>query len=556
MGENLLNDGSTKYNDTSSACGGELSDNTSECPTSQWSRIKHWVSNKLLALVERFDRPASAMQIFLALLPVLFVIVLPWVWSDNEENYFILAHRWVDPSAFSKFHAVFDHSNARFFFEYLLGSLIVHVGYESAHVIARLIMSVVFAVGFAVLFASLSLSPLRALTVLGIFCLAGQGFFGGEFIFYDVEAKTFAYAAAFAAFGLVLRGRLLPAVLLMVASTYFHFLVGGFWSLALIALALFRKQSLRSVMRVSLVYLLLTLPLVVVLGYDQLGGVKPQSGMSADEIYAKTNLFHIAPFSDLHMFSRDWATGIVAVLALIVAFAVVAGGDSGSALASLILVLLCYLILALLIAFFDRNTFLFSKLYLFRPSSLILLLVITYMLEVGMGRHPGSDLMVRRLAAVVLIAIFLWVEVRNETARYRGTSRWAPDLVQMVPIIESETSSDEIALIEPLSSPTNPGLTPEVPDVKLVRQLTRPTLVSWKFVPTYPADVLEWNDRMKFRETLFRDGCHGELKYPVKLLIVFTQAALERVSSCGPVIWSGKNSNIVRVDSRSAPRRD
>jgi hypothetical protein len=209
-----------------------------------------------------------------------------------------------------------------------------------------------------------------------------------------------------------------------------------------------------------------------------------------------------------------------------------------------------------LIAFFDRNTFLFSKLYLFRPSSLILLLVITYMLEVGMGRHPGSDLMVRRLAAVVLIAIFLWVEVRNETARYRGTSRWAPDLVQMVPIIESETSSDEIALIEPLSSPTNPGLTPEVPDVKLVRQLTRPTLVSWKFVPTYPADVLEWNDRMKFRETLFRDGCHGELKYPVKLLIVFTQAALERVSSCGPVIWSGKNSNIVRVDSRSAPRRD
>jgi hypothetical protein len=507
------------------------------------------VSNRVVTLVELSDRPGHALRMFYILLTALLIMLFPASWSVNEEGKFLLAHRRVEPSSFSSFHAAFDASNARIVIEYVLGTMVVYMGYSGAHVLTRLLIAVLFAVGLSVFFSSLSLSPLRALTVLGLFWLLDQQLFGGEWIFGGVESKTFAYAGVLAAFGLALRGKLFPAVILMVLASYFHFLVGGFWFLALLLFAIIRKQRMRRVLRALLFYSLLTLPLFGLIASDQLSSKEPKSAFNADEIYAKHNSFHIAPFSNARgYFWTKWTPGIIATTALIFVFIVLAYRDEEPSIARFILALLCYLVLALLITFLDRNTFFFSKLYLFRPSSVILLFVISYMVGAGMGQRPSADLMLRRLAAGVLITTFSWVVVRTQITNYQK-SRVHVDFQQLLPIIERETTFDEIVLIEPLGMWT-------APDITLPRRLTRPTLVSWKFIPTNPADLARWHDRMTFRETLFAEGCSDKLQYPVRLLLVFISTTLDRVSNCGPVIWSEKPFHIVRVNRRWMPRRE
>jgi hypothetical protein len=500
------------------------------------------VANKVLTLVELSDRPYSDVRMFFILLPALLVILFPAAWNGNEENYFLLAYRRVEPSAFSAFHAAFDASRARFAFEYFVGTAVIYLGYPGAHVIARLLLAVLFAAGLTVFFSSFALSLLRALTALGIFWLVGQQLFGGEWIFGGVESKTFAYAGVLAALGLALRGKLFSAAILMVLATYFHFLVGGFWFLALLLYAIIRKHSTRHVLQASLVYSLLALPLFGLIASEQLSSTEPQSAVHADEIYAKRNAHHVAPFINARLFLENWSSGIIATGVLVFVFTILAYHAEEATIERFILALLCYLVLALLASFLDRNTFFISKLYLFRPSSMILLFVISYMTGLGMGQRPGADLMLRRLAACALLAIFMWVVVRTHVRDY-WNSQVHPDIEQLVPIIERETTFDEIVLIEPLGMWTSL-------DVTLPRRLTRPTLVSWKFVPTHPSDLAQWNERVRFRETLFAKGCSENLKYPVKLLIVFDSATLNRVSDCGPIIWSGKNSHIVRVNRR------
>lgn len=506
------------------------------------------VSDKAVSLVELSDRPCSQLRMFYILLPALIAILFPVSWNGNEENYFLLAHRRVEPSAFSSFHAAFDASRARFVFEYLMGTIVMHVGYPGAHVIARLLMSVLFAVGLTVFFSSFALSPLRALSVMGMFWLVGQQLLGGEWIFGGVESKTFAYAAVLAGLGLAFRGKLSSAVILMVLATYFHFLVGGFWFVALLLFAIISKQGVRRVLRALLFYSLFTLPLFGLIVSDQLSSTEPKSTVHADETYAERAAHHVAPFLTVRMFWENWTTGIIATGALTFVFTVLAYRAENASVARLILALLCYLVLALIIAFLDRNTFLLSKLYLFRPSSMILLFVILYMIEAGMGQRSSADLMLRRLSAFVLISIFLWTVVRTQITGY-WNSQLHPDVEQMLPIIERETTFDEIVLIEPLEMLS-------APDVTMPRQLPRPTLVARKFVPTHPADLIRWNERMTFRETVFAKGCSDNLKYPVRLLIVFVSATLGRVSNCGPLIWSGKKYHIVRVNRRWTPKRD
>ena len=164
-------------------------------------------------------------------------------WGGNEIHYFDLGLRSVRPEQFGPNHAAFDHSVARFASFAILGGAIVLFGYDIALIILRLVAIAAYAIAFTYLAQSLRLSRAETLIALLLFVLVGQCYFAAEWMFAGVEGKVFAYAAVFASIGLAWRDKDLAAVAFAGLATYLHFLVGGFWAVAVIGLIGLKSAS-------------------------------------------------------------------------------------------------------------------------------------------------------------------------------------------------------------------------------------------------------------------------------------------------------------------------
>lgn len=494
----------------------------------------------LESLLDRLDRESKVSGILVALLPMLFMLLLPISWHEGEETYFLLAHRRVAPEAFSTFHAAFDHSNARILFEYLIGTLINEFGYETALSIARISLAVLYAISLSILFSALGLSVLRAVAVIALFCIAGEGILGGEWLFLGVESKTVAYPAVITALGFGFRGRWWPATIFVVIATYLHFLVGGFWGIGLAVLAFLQTRSFSTTLRVLSIFLLCISPLLVIVVFEQLVQHTQISSLTPNQIYAMRLPHHIAPFSSKEQL-WEWSDGIVSTAMMTVAFLVLAKREEKQVLPSFIFFLLLYLCGAVAISFLDRHTLLFGKFYLFRPSSIILLLVLSTIFSVRLKERLDNTNITLRLVLGFVIAAFLWTHVKIDVAKY-VSNQTLPDIASLVDAVERESKPGEIVLIES-------KLETEFPYVGLPRRIPRPTLVSWKFIPTNPQDLLRWYDLLEFRKALFKDGCKKSLDYPVRLLLVFRRDTLNSVKNCGKVVWQGESGYLIRLDN-------
>ena len=208
------------------------------------------------ASLGRIARCANLAGIIVLVLVLTLLIPPHGILSDNEENYFALAERFVDGSAWPGTTAVFDASRHRMLSDVTLGYLVSTVGFVPAQVLTRLLAIVGYTLTLPALFRVLGLSALDAALAVMAMALVGQDIIGGEWLFDGYEAKVTAYVLVLAAITLVLaREQLIVAALVFAASTYFHFLVGGFWFLAAMALRLLeRPRDLRRVALATALY--------------------------------------------------------------------------------------------------------------------------------------------------------------------------------------------------------------------------------------------------------------------------------------------------------------
>jgi len=209
--------------------------------------------------------------------------------SDNEENYFQLAQRTVAPEKFGEYHAVFDASRARIVAEYLLGTLVDHVGYDTAFVIARIGMALLYGLTISLALRGAGLGILNSMLAVVAFRMVGECIFGGEWLFLGVEGKTFAYAFVFLGFYFAQKSRLGLAVLCAAVAGYLHFLVGIFWGGVIILLAGFADRNVKTSIKYGAAFALLMLPLVGIIASEQLGHSGPlvaADGLSVDYIYS------------------------------------------------------------------------------------------------------------------------------------------------------------------------------------------------------------------------------------------------------------------------------
>jgi hypothetical protein len=215
------------------------------------------------------DRELGLAALALALLPAFLLMAPPSLWDPNEEDYLALAFRKVAPAAFSPYSAVFDQANARFLSNLVLGIPVAWLGYEPAHLLLRVVGAVLYALAFAALLRALRLGLLDGLAALALFGLLGPDLMGGEWLFFDAEPKTFAYAFVFLAIAAAVRDRWCGAAGCLALATYFHFLVGGFWAAWTCVLHLALHRRWRTSAALAGLYAAAVTPLLVVAVLDQ-----------------------------------------------------------------------------------------------------------------------------------------------------------------------------------------------------------------------------------------------------------------------------------------------
>ena len=490
----------------------------------------------------------------LAVAVVLTLQIAPFRgWGGNEVHYFDLGLRSVRPEQFGPNHAAFDHSVARFASFAILGGAVVFFGYDLALIVLRCVAIVAYAIAFSYLARCLKLSRAETLIALMLFILVGQCYFAIEWLFAGVEGKVFAYAAVFASIGLAWRDKALAAVALATLATYLHFLVGGFWAVAVIWLIGLKSGNVRRMGGALLAYTLLCVPILAILVYEWF--FAPMADISdldltITQIYsAFRNPHHVAPFSGQ---LSAWLPGISWMAAATCLMTVLAWEESSErrVLARWLLVMYAYLILAFVLSYFDRHTYLLGPLILFRPNSLILLLTImlgTLWLRQSLKGNAARTLAIITLAVVIGFAVPRVASFADTlvSPQLPLTRTLTPNEGELVAWLRDNTPPDATVVIEPTAQTDW-----TVPWVAFERLINRPTLVSFKFVPTHKADIARWYRLVRWRQAVFEGDCGRISEYPAEYLLSLSVNTLTRVAACGDIVWTNGTYGVVRVATR------
>jgi hypothetical protein len=139
-----------------------------------------------------------------------------------------------------------------------MGIFVKLFGFDNAWVILRFVGLIGLSLSFVFLASILEISLVPSVLALLVFEKLGQTYFSGEWLFNGIEPKVFSYI--FVLFGLTytIKNKLSVAVIFLSLATYFHFLVGGFWGLAILIYIYIVHGLSRNVIR-NFVFLLFLL---------------------------------------------------------------------------------------------------------------------------------------------------------------------------------------------------------------------------------------------------------------------------------------------------------
>ena len=468
-----------------------------------------------------------------ALAAVLLSLIPPdGILSANEEDYFALAARFVSGSVWPETTAVFDSSRHRMLSDATLGGAISLIGYAPAQVLTRLFAVVGYTLVLPRLFGAFALSAVDAALVVMTMSLVGQDIVGGEWLFGDYEAKVAAYILVLSALHFVLtKERLTTAALLSVLATYFHFLVGGFWFVAAMALRLLDRRDLRHVATTAFLYTLLVAPLLVIIIRSRLADDSAALATdvpSPDVIYSIIREpHHQSPFLSWSYFRDHWLPGYLMAVPMLLSCIWVARNAPSHRLRVTgwwLAGLLTYLFLVLGPKFLDRSTGILGKFYLFRPSSLIefLWLMLALAFAVNIAGHRAWLVHVALLATIG--PAFCYVQ-GGRLMREVATPPFAGEKTLIVNAVQRLASAGDVVLIDPDA---------EADWLDFERRTGRPTWVAWKFAPTNDAELITWYRRIEARAAAFSQGCGPDLGLARQTFLQVTAATASRLSSsCG-----------------------
>lgn len=474
-----------------------------------------------------------------AVLVLALLLLIPphGILSENEENYFALAERFVAGRAWSPESAVFDSSPHRALSDATLGKLVSTLGYAPTQVMTRLLVVAGYALALTALFRVFALSALDAALVVMAMALFGQSMFGGEWLFANYEAKVIAYILVLAGLRLVLVAEgLTGATLLFAAATCFHILVGGFWFVAAMALRLLgTPRKLRRVAGATALFLLLVAPLAGVIAWSRLAyrsAALVSDLPAADVIYSNIREpFHQSPFLSLGYFVYVWLPGYVMAGGMLAASLWAAWRGSTRRLriaATWLAGLLVFLFLVLGPKYLDRDSGVLGKFYLFRPASLILLLWLMVTLALTFAVLGRRGRLLRGALLILIAPAFMLNQGSEVVGEMRSHALIEGRKQELAAAVLRLARPQDIVLIDP---ELEMGL------LDFERRTRRATWVNWKFAPTNDAEIFLWYRRMLWQQSIFKQGCGGDSRGPAIAFLLTTPAKVSWLAaSCGPEV--------------------
>ena len=478
-------------------------------------------------------------QVFLTCL-IALPVMYPLAWTGNELNYFALAKHHLDPGPFTELYAVNSHQLSKIATDIVMGLADRYLGLDAAWFFSRFALMIGLAVAYVKMTRALRIEVLTACCALIFFLVVGhQTYFAGEWIFGGSEGKVFAYILVILAVGLVIQGRLLPAVVLLAIATYFHFLVGGFWAGALFVYLYLNGHNRKQLVLGILGFAVLVLPMVGLLIYENKILPPPDvSGLefNIDQIYSDIrNPHHVAPFKEGHF---RWTGGFVFFL-LFSGLLYLAKRRQvfwNSNFVLWVVGLHLYLVVALVIAWFDRHTQLLGKFYLFRPASFIYLLCLLVLFD-AVTKHW---LVVSQKRVKIVTMLFLVVAVGALAIKVPRMLQSSPDSLirslgaeekELVQWIRANTPEGTVILIpESSGKPLN--------SMNFEQLIDRPTLVSWKFVPTTRYEIALWYKRILLKREIYEGKCDSIKQLNVSHVLAVNQLQADKLSQCGEPLYS------------------
>jgi hypothetical protein len=167
-----------------------------------------------------------------------------------------------------------------------------------------------------------------------------------------------------------------------------------------------------------------------------------------------------------------------------------------------------------------------GKFYLFRPSSLILLLWLVLALAFAMDIVGRQKRVLRAALLIGIGPLFLAVQGDRLLADIDASAAVANHKAALVAAVRRLTDPDAIVLIEPAI---------EMQWLDFERRTRRATLVMWKFAPTNDAELIVWYRRMQHRQVVFDQGCGGDRGVARPAFVLTTSATASLLSAtCGP----------------------
>ncbi len=461
---------------------------------------------------------------------ILLVMMPTGQLNSNEEYYFQLAHRFISPAAFMQDAAMHMDASVRLLFaNILLGGPVALFGYEATQILWRLLNAVLYGVALGSLLGALRVRVSEGLIALALFVLLDQQLFGGEWLLRSVESKTLAYPLCMLGLAASLRRAYLQADVWLVLATWLHVLAGGFWMLfSLLLHRLDRPRGGRLWWRLVR-YGVLVAPLVWWLFREQFG-LGSELGDERDALHALRNAHHVAPFAEPFRFWREWTPGIALSVGLFAALLYVGVHHGGRirVMAIALAVLMAYFWLAFTLAWLDQNTHRFAKWFLFRPSSLGLLLSLLVLL--GWLREAGPH--ARGMRVVLLLLVLpaaLWAALQPRLLELYGRQEVTQQSAKIREAVAGYSARQDIVLI-------HPGHDGAEPEVNFTRVLDRPTWISSKFVPARPEDFAGWQQRVARREQVFASHCAKGVPKGVRLLLGRNEDWRGALRRCGDLV--------------------
>ena len=510
-------------------------------------------------LIDRATGLAMSRSYWLLVLAAAIMIgpsIWPVQWSGNEINYFDLSYRFARPDVFTEHHAVFDASNGRIVSFLMIGTVIELLGFESAKTVFALTLWLLSSLGLAAIAHDIGLRVTELAVSLLIF-VRRQGILGNEWLFDTVEAKGFAYIAVFYGITLALNGRWAIAMVATAIATYMHFLVGGFWALALIVLFLLKSGGIARALRLGLLFFVLILPIFLVLLYERVGVAVDVSDLdrTLSQIYTEYSVhFHVAPLMQgLRAFITDWLPGLLAHLVLFTTLIMLRDRFADRALALWLIGLNLYALLALGIYMLDDGNYRLAQFYLLRPAGLTYLLSLMAVAHVVFGTvetalKPKLALagattalfliLPQALTNLALIATKIPPHARLEAA-LSVTER------EVLEWIRTNTLRDDAIAVEPvgrgsiLEGDPFPG--------GLERLTGRGFIVNYKYIPTYKPDLVRWYKLLQARQVFFRGDCSQNGVLDADYAVIRLRDGVQKAGHCVEPLYANEEFVIGKV---------